>query len=231
MLLEHGVDTYPSNFLQQLPPAGSLTLIQGSVNGGWRIKGEMLLLTDLELFGIIKQRRSMKSRPVRHHWFLNDISIGDLVVHVEHGIGRFAGVTRKVSAGVEREYLILEYAGADTLYVPVDQVDRVSLYIGGGERTPSLSHLGSQEWNRARQRVKESVANIAGELIELYAGREAGGGVAFSPDTMWQQELEASFPYVETADQLAAMNAVKSDMESAKPMDRLGVRRCGIWQD
>ena len=221
LLLEHGVDTYPLNSLQQLPPPGSLTLMQGSVNGGWRIKGEMLLLTDLELFGIIKHRRSMMPRPVRHHWFLNDISVGDLVVHVEHGIGRFAGVTRKVSAGVEREYLILEYAGGDTLYVPVDQVDRGSLYIGGGERTPSLSHLGSQEWNRARQKVKESVANIAGELIELYAGREAGGGVAFSPDTMWQQELEASFPYVETADQLAAMNAVKSDMESAKPMDRL----------
>jgi transcription-repair coupling factor (superfamily II helicase) len=221
LLLDHGVEVYPQVSLQQLPVVGSLTLIQGSINGGWRIPGEMLLLTDYELFGIIKQRRSMKSRPVRHHWFLNDISIGDLIVHVEHGIGRFAGVTRKIAAGVEREYLVLEYAGSDTLYVPVDQVDRVSLYIGGGERTPSLSRLGSQEWNRARQKVKESVANIAGELIELYAGREAGGGVAFSPDTMWQKELEASFPYVETADQLAAVEAVKSDMESARPMDRL----------
>ena len=139
--------------------------------------------------------------------FLNDISIGDYGMHVEHGIGRFAGVTRKIAAGVEREYLVLEYAGGDTLYVPVDQVDRVGLYIGGGGETPSLSRLGSQEWNRARQKVKESVANIAGELIELYAGREAGGGVAFSPDTMWQKELEASFPYVETKDQLAAVEA------------------------
>ncbi|MBN1374965.1 MAG: transcription-repair coupling factor [Dehalococcoidia bacterium] len=221
LLLEHGLDVYPIKSLEEVPPEGALTLLQGSVNGGWRIEGEMLFLTDLELFGIIKQRSSVKPRPVRHHWFLNDIGIGDLVVHVEHGIGRFAGVTRKVSAGVEREYLILEYAGQDTLYVPVEQVDRVSLYIGGGERTPALSRLGSQEWNRSRQKVKESVVNIAGELIELYAGREVGCGVAFSPDTLWQKELEASFPYAETIDQLAAVDAVKSDMESSRPMDRL----------
>jgi transcription-repair coupling factor (superfamily II helicase) len=221
MLHEHDIEVYPSSALEQLPAAGSLTLVQGSVDGGWRVKGEILVLTDVELFGIVKQRRSMKTRPVRHHWFLNDISIGDLVVHVEHGIGRFAGVTRKISSGVEREYLVLEYAGGDTLYVPVEQVDRVSLYIGGGERTPSLSRLGSQEWNRARQKVKESVENIAGELIELYAGREAGGGLSFSPDTLWQKELEASFPHMETADQLEAVREVKADMESNKPMDRL----------
>ncbi len=115
----------------------------------------------------------------------------------------------------------MQYAGADTLYVPVDQVDRVSLYIGGSERTPSLSRLGSQEWHRAQQKVKESVAKIAGELVELYASREVGSGLMFSPDTLWQQELEASFPYIETADQLEAIAAVKSDMQSPRPMDRL----------
>ena len=221
LLQEHGISIDVLKTLEGLPPLNSVTLVQGSLDGGWQLDDELLLLTDAELFGNIKRRRFAKARPVRHHLFLNDISIGDAVVHVEHGIGRFAGITRKVSAGVEREYLMLEYACGDMLYVPVDQVDRVSLYIGGSERTPSLSRLGSQEWSRAQQRVKESVVNIAGELIELYAGRAAGGGVAFSQDTLWQQELEASFPYLETPDQLEAIEAVKSDMESARPMDRL----------
>ncbi|MGA9048541.1 MAG: transcription-repair coupling factor [Dehalococcoidia bacterium] len=221
LLVEHNIEVAPAMHLAEMPLEGSLTLIQGSLGGGWQLDDELLLMTDRELFGIVKQRRAVKSRPVPHHLLLNDINLGDLVVHIEHGIGRFAGVTMRVSAGVEKEYLMLEYAGGDTLYVPVDQVARVSLYIGGGERTPSLSRLGSQEWNRARQKVKESVADIAGELIELYASREAGGGLKFSPDTLWQQELEASFPYVETADQVDALQAVKADMESLKPMDRL----------
>jgi transcription-repair coupling factor (superfamily II helicase) len=221
LFLEHGIEVYPATELAALPGEGSLTLMKGSLDGGWRLSGELLLLSDVELFGIIKQRRATKARPVRHHRLLNDISVGDLVVHVEHGIGRFAGVTRKIIDGIEREYLVLQYAGVDTLYVPVDQVDRVSLYIGGSERVPSLSRLGSQEWHRAQQKVKESVAKIAGELVELYASREAGSGLAFSPDTLWQQELEASFPYVETADQLDAIAAVKSDMQSPRPMDRL----------
>ncbi|MGA2366975.1 MAG: transcription-repair coupling factor [Dehalococcoidia bacterium] len=221
LLVEHNIEVAPAIYLAETPQAGSLTLIHGSLGGGWQLDNELLLMTDRELFGIVKQRRAVKSRPVSHHLFLNDINVGDMVVHIEHGIGRFAGVTMMVSSGVEKEYLMLEYAGGDTLYVPVDQVARVSLYIGGGERAPSLSRLGSQEWNRARQKVKESVADIAGELIELYATREAGGGLKFSPDTLWQQELEASFPYIETADQIDALKAVKADMESLRPMDRL----------
>jgi transcription-repair coupling factor (superfamily II helicase) len=221
LLQEHDISIEVLRALEGLPADNSIVLVQGSLDGGWQLGNDLLLLTDVELFGNIKRRRFSKTRPVRHHLFLNDINIGDTVVHVEHGIGRFAGTVRKVSAGMEREYLMIEYACGDMLYVPVDQVDRVSLYIGGGEKTPSLSRLGSQEWVRAQQRVKESVANIAGELIELYAGRVAGGGIAFSGDTLWQKELEASFPYVETPDQLEAIEAVKADMESVRPMDRL----------
>ncbi|MBN1690161.1 MAG: transcription-repair coupling factor [Dehalococcoidia bacterium] len=221
LLQERSISIDASRSLEGLPPYNSISLIQGSLDGGWQLDNQLLLLTDAELFGTIKKRRFAKTRPVRHHLFLNDINIGDAVVHVEHGIGRFAGTARKVSAGVEREYFMLEYACGDMLYVPVDQVDRVSLYIGGSEKTPALSRLGSQEWARAQQKVKESVANIAGELIELYAGRVAGGGMAFSGDTLWQKELEASFPYIETPDQLEAIEAVKADMESVRPMDRL----------
>jgi transcription-repair coupling factor (superfamily II helicase) len=221
LLRERGLDIHPVRELAGLPQENSLTLLQGSLDGGWQLGNELLLLSDMELFGIIKQRRLARPRPVPHHRLLNDISEGDLVVHVEHGIGCFTGVARKETAGVEREYLVLEYAGGDKLYVPVDQVDRVSLYIGGSDRTPSLHRLGSQEWHRAQQKVREAVVKIAGELLELYAQRELGSGLAYPQDTLWQQELEASFPYMETPDQLEAVAAVKADMQSQRPMDRL----------
>ncbi|MCX6004750.1 MAG: transcription-repair coupling factor [Chloroflexi bacterium] len=221
LMQERDIFVQSISMLEAIPKEGAFILIHGSIDGGWQIGNELLLLTDLELFGIIKQRRSSRARPVRHHLYLEDISIEDYVVHIEHGIARFAGVKKMVNNNVQKDYLVLEYAGNDMLYVPVEQVDRVSLYIGGGERIPSLSRLGTQEWNRAQQKVKESVANIAKELVDLYAARGAIHGMAFSPDTLWQQELEASFPYVETRDQLEAVQAVKEDMESRKPMDRL----------
>jgi transcription-repair coupling factor (superfamily II helicase) len=146
---------------------------------------------------------------------------GDYIVHIEHGIAKFAGLTKMLNDGIEREYLVLEYAAGDRLYVPTDQVDCVSRYVGAGDRPPTLSRLGTQEWARTKQRIKESVANIARELLNLYAAREIIPGFAFSPDNLWQQELESSFPYMETLGQLEAVLAVKGDMEKPKPMDRL----------
>jgi transcription-repair coupling factor (superfamily II helicase) len=125
------------------------------------------------------------------------------------------------SDGVEREYLVLEYAGGDRLYVPTERIDRVSRYIGSGDQAPHLSRLRTPEWQRTKNRVKESVAEIAQELLDLYAAREVAPGFAFSADSLWQQELEASFPYMETPDQIEAIMTVKEDMEKAKPMDRL----------
>jgi transcription-repair coupling factor (superfamily II helicase) len=150
-----------------------------------------------------------------------DIIPEDYVVHVEHGIGRFIGVTTLTTAGSEKEYLVLRYAAGDTLYVPTDQIDRVSRYVGAGDRSPVLSRLGSQEWNRTKQRAKEAAEVLAQELLNLYALREVVPGYAFSRDTLWQQEMEAAFPYVETPDQLEAQQEVKEDMEKPKPMDRL----------
>lgn len=231
--------------LGEVPPPGSLTLVQGSLAEGWQLgisadpphptrnlvaprvgsgnkQGKTtVLLTDTEVFGFTKQRRLSKKRPVHHQAFLSEIQPGDYVVHVGHGIARFGGLTRIDSEGSEREYLILNYASGDRLYVPTTQIDRVSRYIGGGEEPPALSRLGTQEWARVKQRVKDSVGNIAQELLGLYAAREVIPGFAFSPDTLWQQELEAAFPYVETPDQIEAVQAVKEDMERAKPMDRL----------
>jgi transcription-repair coupling factor (superfamily II helicase) len=125
------------------------------------------------------------------------------------------------SDGVEREFLVLEYAAGDRLYVPTERIDRVSRYIGAGDQAPHLSRLRTPEWQRTKNRVKKSVAEIAQELLDLYAAREVAPGFAFSADSLWQQELEASFPYMETPDQIEAIMTVKEDMEKTKPMDRL----------
>ncbi len=202
-------------------PPGSIALLQGSLSSGFILKDIINLFSDAELFGFFKQRRLTKKRPVRRQWFLYQLSPGDYVVHIEHGIGKFLQLASITLENVTREYLVIEYAASDRLYVPTDQIDRVSRYIGATDQPPALSRLGTQEWARTKQRIKEAVANIAQELLNLYATREIVEGFAFSPDSIWQQELEASFPYMETPDQLETISAVKEDMERVKPMDRL----------
>jgi len=221
LLGEQDIPSCPISQIEEVPPLKSVTLIQGSLAEGLAIKDVFALFTDNEIFGFVKQRRLFKKRPVRHHWFVSGLAPGDYIVHIEHGIARFAGLTKMLNDAIEREYLVLEYAAGDRLYVPTDQVDRVSRYVGAGDQPPTLSRLGTQEWARTKERIKESVAQIARELLSLYAAREVIPGFAFSPDNLWQQELESSFPYLETTDQSEAVCAVKSDMEKLKPMDRL----------
>ena len=210
------------------PLRGAPVLMQGSLAEGWILNrpdgsenAPLALLTDKEIFGFTKQRRATRKRPVRQEAFVSELTVGDHVVHVDHGIGRFVGVTTMRRDEGEREYLTLEYADGAKLYVPNDSVDRVSPYIGPGDRPPPLTRLGSQEWSRAKRKVKESAEAIAKELLALYARREVKTGYAFSPDSAWLQELEASFPYVETPDQLETIREVKVDMERPRPMDRL----------
>jgi transcription-repair coupling factor (superfamily II helicase) len=215
--------------VKRVPSPGSLTLVQGLLAEGWVLSGDTYLFTDTEIFGFTKQRRVLRRRPVPRHKLSIDIKPGDYVVHIEHGIARMSGVTTikqgqgqvRDKAQGEREYLVLEYAAGDKLYVPADQIDRVTRYIGANDKPPALSRLGTQEWSHARQRVNEAVEKVAKELLALYATREVLPGFAFSRDSIWQQELEASFPYVETPDQLTVQGEVKEDMERNKPMDRL----------
>ncbi len=211
----------PVEEVAEVPGPGALVLVQGSLPEGWVMGGETYLFTDAEIFGFVKQRRLVKKRPSPRHKLMVDIIPDDFVVHVEHGIGKFTGVTTLKTAGVEKEYLVLKYAAGDILYVPTDQIDRVSRYIGTGDRPPVLSRLGTQEWVRTKQRAKEAAELLAHELLELYASREVVPGFAFSRDSLWQQELESAFPYVETRDQMEALREVKGDMEKARPMDRL----------
>jgi transcription-repair coupling factor (superfamily II helicase) len=221
LLQKEDIHTSPASQIEQIPPPGSITVLQGSLDGGWVMNDRLALITDVELFGFVKQPRAGKKRPIPHQWFLPQLSPGDYVVHVDHGIARFCGLTRMSSDGIEREFLVLEYAAGDRLYVPTERIDRVSRYIGAGDQAPHLSRLRTPEWQRTKNRVKESVAEIAQELLDLYAAREVAPGFAFSADSLWQQELEASFPYMETPDQIEAIMTVKEDMEKAKPMDRL----------
>lgn len=221
LLEEEGILASPIYEIEQPPAPGSLTLVHGSLSEGWTMGRQLVLFTDAEIFGFAKQPRLRKPRPVHHKSLLPELSPGDYAVHVEHGIARFAGMSRLGLDGVDREYLTLEYAAGDRLHVPIDQADRVSRYIGAAGEAPTLTRLGTQEWERVKRRVKESAREMAGELLSLYAAREVATGFAFSNDTPWQQELEASFPYIETPDQIEVVRQVKEDMEESRPMDRL----------
>ena len=221
LLEQEDIIASPVTNVEQIPPPGSLTLVQGLLAEGWVMNNDTTLFTDAEVFGFIKQRRLIKRRAVPHHKLAIEFAPGDYVVHVEHGIGKFAGVTRMSTNNSEKEYLWLQYAAGDKLYVPTDQIDRLSGYIGASDRPPVLNRLGTQEWTKARQQAKEAAEDVARELLALYASREVIPGFAFSTDSVWQQELEASFPYVETTDQVKVQEEVKGDMEKAKPMDRL----------
>lgn len=148
-----------------------------------------------------------------------DLTEGDYVVHYQHGIGRFEGLVSRTMVGVERDYLVVAYAGSDKLYVPVEQLAAVRRYTGG--ETPRVSRMGGRDWSEQKARVRREVAAVAARVVELHKQRALAEGHAYDPDSPWQRELEASFPYEETHDQLRAVNEVKADMEDDKPMDRL----------
>ncbi|MCX6012230.1 MAG: transcription-repair coupling factor [Chloroflexi bacterium] len=201
---------------------GIVNLIHGSFFEGWVFNNNYYFLTDSEVFGISKKGSESKKNRSEHNLILSELSIGDYVVHIDHGIGRFAGITTMSSYnGGEKESLILEYSDNDKLYIPTDKIGLINKYIGASGEPPSLTRLGTQEWVRSKQKVKERAGDLAQELLDLYSNREIVEGFSFSSDSVWQQEMEASFPYIETADQLKAIQDVKEDMEKAKPMDRL----------
>ncbi len=211
-----------------LPP-GTLEIRASDLDSGWAApEAQLLLLADLELFGFRKQtRRAHRRRHAEAAPLSTSLSPGDHVVHVDYGVGIFRGLVRLEAGGVEREYLHVDYAKGDRLYVPVDQTDRVSRYSGGGI-DPTLTRLGTGEWQQARRRVKRAVREMAFELIQLYASRETSRARPHGPDTVWDHELASSFPYVETPDQRAAIESVSSDLQSAEPMDRLVVGDVGF---
>ncbi len=228
LLTEAGHAVVPGEAITA-PPAPGITLIQGVMEEGWKLRGHVFdsstlwFLTDAELFGWgkPKPRRPQRMRAISPEVFFADVKPGDFVVHMEHGIGQFQGLITMELDGVAREYLRVDYALGDRLYLPVHQADRLARYVGAGDGRPELHRLGTSDWEQVKARAQRAVAEIADDLLELYAAREVVQGHAFSPDAAWQHELESSFPYIETEDQLVAIEAVKHDMEQPRPMDRL----------
>ena len=224
ILRDEAIHVSPGTNIQAPPDAGTVTLIQGQLVEGWQSRSLALsVYTDTEIFGWSRRRNALRRKPVTPACFLAEVNPGDYVVHQEHGIGRLEGLVKLNMTGVEREYLLIQYAGTDKLYIPTDQLDRVTRYISMGEAVPALSKLGTTEWTRVKSKVKESVQDIARELLRLYSEREASKGFAFSPDSEqpWLQELEDACPDEETPDQIRAIEEVKADMERPRPMDRL----------
>ena len=237
ILEQQGVEASLELTLEGAPAPGQVCIVSGSLPGGWTVEfpingarksrknatSRLDLLTDAELFGTSKERRHRRRRRAERgpDVSLADLEPGTFVVHIDHGVARFAGTTQMGDAGDEKEYLVLEYAESDKLYVPTEQLNRVSAYVGAQEHTPTLTRLGAADWNRIKQRVKGAAREMAQELIRLNASREVTQGHEFNPDTAWQRELEDSFPYIETPDQAKAIDDVKADMERTRPMDRL----------
>lgn len=212
-----------TNLPEELVP-GELYFLQAALAEGWTLKQPRThLLTDAEIFGWARPqvRRRATRRPPAPESTYSDLSPGDLVVHVDFGIGMFDGLVARTLDGLEREYLQVSFAAGDQVYVPIHQADRLTRYVGADGASPQLSRLGSQEWERVRQKASQAVEELARDLLELYAKRTTVSGHAFAPDSVWQSELEASFPYTETDDQIQALEAVKADMETPRPMDRL----------
>ena len=213
----------PQTHLPDAPEPGTLTVVHGRFPEGWHSRTMALtVFTDSEVFGWARHGEQRR-RSITPATFLAELRPGDFVVHQDQGIGRFDGLVKLASGGVEREYLLIAYAGTDKLYIPTDQLDQVTRYIGMGDATPSLSHLGGADWARATQRAKESARDIAADLLRLYSLRETVQGHPFPPDEdqPWLREMEEGFPYQETPDQERAIAEVKADMERARPMDRL----------
>jgi transcription-repair coupling factor (superfamily II helicase) len=171
-----------------------------------------------------RRRPAPERRPERRRGVLRsfaELRTGDIVVHEDHGIARFAGFETRTVAGVTRDYLYLEYAGSDRVFTPVEQLAKISRYVGAGGAHPPLSRLGGAQWERIKARARRAAQELAGELLNLYAERKRREGHPFPPDTDWQREFEDAFPYSETPDQRDAIEFVKADMEAPRPMDRL----------
>ena len=208
-----------------MPKPGELRITVGALSAGCEWPAlKLAVLTEGQLTAPSQKKLKLKKDSNRQKLqSFTDLSPGDLVVHVHHGIGRFVGIQRMPVDGVEKDYIKIDYAGGDCLYVPVTQLDLVSKYIGGGEEQERtrLNKLGGTEWAKQKTKARKAAKDLAAGLTKLYAERQRRPGFAFSPDSPWQTEFEEAFPYAETGDQLQAIADIKKDMEQPRPMDRL----------
>ena len=221
----------PVNIIEKLvdsPMKGSINLTTSVITHGFESESaQIFFMTERDLTGSKGSVKDSERLPTKRKKAIDPLELksGDFIVHEQHGIGRYVELMQRTVGGVTREYLIIEYASAkrgqpgDRIFVPTDTLEQVSKYVGG--EAPTVHRIGSGEWQKAKGRARKAVRQIAGELIRLYAARTSSPGFAFSPDTPWQRELEDSFSYIETPDQLSTIDEVKADMERPYPMDRI----------
>ncbi|GGJ99630.1 transcription-repair-coupling factor [Pilimelia anulata] len=228
VLRDAGLGATLVDAVEAAPPAAAITVTCGGLHEGLALDEHLIVVTGEDITGGRgATTRDMRRMPSRRRNTIDPLELrpGDHVVHEQHGIGRYVELVQRKINGADREYLVIEYAASkrnqppDRLYVPTDQLDQLSRYVGGEQ--PTLHKMGGADWQKAKARARKAVKEIAAQLIQLYAARQASKGHAFAPDSPWQRELEDAFPYTETPDQLAAIDEVKGDMEKSTPMDRL----------
>lgn len=220
-LLEDGVH---ASFVEQIPvlvPGNTLVII-GVLSAGFELPhAHFVVLTEKDIIGRQKKKPRPRVAKGQQIAYFRDIKSGDYVVHINHGIGKYVGVETLIVGDVHKDYLHIRYAGEDKLYVPTDQVQLLQKYVGSEGDAPRLSKMGGSEWIKARGKAEKAVADMAKELLEIYAQRQVVTGFSFEPDTPWQKEFEDAFPFEETPDQLVSIAEIKADMEQPRPMDRL----------
>jgi transcription-repair coupling factor (superfamily II helicase) len=219
----------PTGGAEAVSPGGLFVVVAGLPQGFEAPEENLAVYAEREIFG--EEKLTAERKPGARTAFLSDfrdLKVGDLVVHVDHGVARYSGLGRPKGGSLNRDFMVLAFQGGDRLFVPTDRLDLVQRYSGVAGHAPQLDRLGGTGWEKVKSRVRKSVESMAKELLELYARRRAAVGHGFSLDGAWQQELEAAFPYELTADQGRAVGEVKADMEDAKPMDRLLVGDVGF---
>ncbi|MBQ1308943.1 MAG: transcription-repair coupling factor, partial [Ruminococcus sp.] len=217
-------DGYPAAYTESLPctEKGRIYVMQGALSAGFELPAEKFFLISYGQTAYRPDKKRRRKKEGQEIYNLSELSPGDFVVHSVHGIGVFSGIRKIDTHGVTKDYIKIDYAKGDVLYVPVTQLDMVAKYIGAQESAHvRLNRLGSGDWQRAKAKVKTSVKDIAKELIALYSARMKAKGYAFSRDNEWQRDFEAKFEYEETPDQLNCIQEIKRDMQRSAPMDRL----------
>ena len=219
-LEEKGIDCVYVNKLEKLPSDGMIYITKGNLSSGFEYpEAKVAIVSDNELFGADKKKRkkTKKGIPLK----IDELKVGDYIVHEKHGIGIYLGIETLNAAGVIKDYVKISYAKEDMLYIPVNQLDSVTKYIGADGKAPRISRMGGQDWAKVKAKVRSGLKDIADNLVKLYAKREMSKGFAFSKDTVWQSQFEDEFIYEETDDQLRCIEEIKRDMERERPMDRL----------
>ncbi|WP_227939125.1 transcription-repair coupling factor [Alkalihalobacillus deserti] len=223
-LEDEGIDTRIVEQATELV-TGQVQIMIGDMQSGFELPAsKLVVVTEEEVFAKKKAKRPQRKQAISNAERIksySELKVGDLIVHTNHGIGKYLGVETLEINGLHKDYLHLRYAGNDKLYVPVEQIDQVQKYVGSEEKDPKIYALGGNDWKKVKKKVQSSVEDIADDLIKLYAEREASKGYAFSKDGLEQAGFESSFQYQETEDQIRTVTEIKADMENIRPMDRL----------